>query len=237
MPEDKLNNKDPLDFQFGQSQEQIEELRSEFMSIGGLVSALPEVGSVRDFTIIGIPSNDASGDRQVNLYMMMEGKWFNLNSYGLEPTGNSGSIQQYNTNAIYTPVDGAGTETELVIANEAGTTDQWDLIHSTRMGYNKDGGLIIEKAGRYSGLWSISFSAGSANQDFEAGFWLNGVNQKVGGWAQRKIGTASDIGSFSAGGIADLVKGDRVSLAFANITPSASTIIINHASFTLNRIR
>jgi hypothetical protein len=223
------------DNQHGLSQESVESLRSEYLSIGGMVTELPEVSSVRDFTLVGIEGTDASGEVEVNLFMMMLGKWFNLNSYGLQPTGNSGSLSQFNTNAVYTPTS-TGVETELVIANEAGSVDQWDLIHSTRMGYNNDGGLIIEKAGRYVGIWSISFSASSANQEFEAGFWLNGENIEIGGWAQRKINTASDVGSFSANGIANLRKGDVVSLAIANLTSTAN-MIINHASFTLNRIR
>jgi hypothetical protein len=68
----------PVDDQFGLTQESMEALRAEYLSIGGLVKTLPDPSEVRDFTISTIMSSDKEGSDVANLWMMINGKWFHL---------------------------------------------------------------------------------------------------------------------------------------------------------------
>lgn len=232
MPEKELNNKDPLDFQFGQSQEQIEELRSEFVSLGGLVSVLPEVSSVRDWTMVGIPSIDSGGEKIISLWLMMNGEWYSLNSYRLTPTGASGNINMLNVAGIYT-VPIADTRYEFTTVRATGGTDHWELTDKNNINYS-DGVFTIIRAGRYHIAWSVSFTCGTNNREYEMGVMLNGVQTY--GWAHRKIGTSGDVGSMSAQTILDLKKGDKISLGYLCIA-NTTTLTASHANLTLNRIR
>jgi hypothetical protein len=165
--------------------------------------------------------------------MMMQGKWYNLNSYGLQPTGNAGSIDQYNTNSQIN-VASANVEYTITSANVVGGTDDWTINHLDGANYS-DGIFTITKAGRYLLTWSLSFYCVSNNKDIEGGIMVNGVNPQK-GWAQRRIGTASDVGNFGASAIINLIKNDKVGIAVMNIT-SASDIFINHGSFSIVRVR
>ena len=74
--EDKIQ----VDNQFGLSQDNIEELRTEFISLGGIVDTLPDVGDVRDWTMVAIQSVE-SGVQTVTLHLMVLGKWFNIGAH------------------------------------------------------------------------------------------------------------------------------------------------------------
>lgn len=54
----------------GVSEESLEGLRVEFVSLGGIVTTLPEVSSVRDFTQLVLKTGNLR-----ELYMIVEGKW------------------------------------------------------------------------------------------------------------------------------------------------------------------
>ena len=73
-------DKTQTDNQFGLSQDNIEELRAEFISLGGIVDTLPDVSDVRDWTMVAIES-DASGTQTVTLHLMVLGKWFNIGAH------------------------------------------------------------------------------------------------------------------------------------------------------------
>jgi hypothetical protein len=60
----------PDDIQRGISQENLEDLRSEFVSTGGIVTTLPDSSEVRDFTQVIL--NDGTTK---TLYMMIDGNW------------------------------------------------------------------------------------------------------------------------------------------------------------------
>ena len=66
----------------GLSQEARENLRTEFVSLGGIVKSKPDVSEVRDFTISAILSEDSLS---VTLIMMIDGKWFNIGDYTESP--------------------------------------------------------------------------------------------------------------------------------------------------------
>ena len=217
------------------SQENIEELRTEFISTGGLVTKLPEVSTVRDFTIVGIPSKDSGGEKVIALWMMMDGEWYSLNSYRLTPTGASGSISQYDTTSEVI-IANINEDTEIISTNIVGGTDDWTNTHLDNMGYS-DGQFTIERPGKYFISWALSFSmAGAGNDNIEAGVMVNHANLQKGGWAQRRIGTASDIGSMSANGMREFTKGTVISLAFRNES-GTDNIYIDHASLSILRIR
>ena len=222
------------DHQFGLPQDSIEELRNEFMTLGGVVDKLPEVSSVRDFTIVVIPKRDISGVEKIELWFMVLGKWWSLNDYYTTPVNNSASIVQKDTHSEVNIVS-ANIEYEIISANIVGGADDWSLAHKTGIAYN-DGVFTVGRAGRYFGIWSLSISSASANQDIEAGFWVDGSPTEFGGWAHRKISTASDVGSFSNHGITELRKGAKVSMAIMNETSTAN-VFIEHAGFTIFRVR
>ena len=66
----------------GLSQEARENLRTEFVSLGGIVKSKPDVSEVRDFTISAILSKDSLS---VTLIMMIDGRWFNIGDYTESP--------------------------------------------------------------------------------------------------------------------------------------------------------
>ena len=214
------------DNRFGLSQDSIEELRAEFISLGGIVDSLPDVGDVRDWTMVGIESKDLSGDLTVNLYLMMLGKWFSLNEYQVEPTGSHGNIDQFDTSSV---IAFTGANDITVI------TENWIVGILHFMDYNNAGVFTCKKAGSYSIGWSLSFASSGNNKDYEMGILVNGVNLQQ-GWAHRKIGASTDLGDMSSLTIFDLKKGDKISLGMLNETDT-QTAIIDHATLVLNRIR
>ncbi len=213
------------DNQFGLSQENVEELRSEFISFGGIVERLPDVGDVRDWTMVGIPSRDADGVDTISLFLMMTGKWFHLNEYQAQATGAYGSADQYDTGTV---INFGGTPDLVEV------TSGWTAGAMNNILYS--GGVFkIQRAGNYKISWAISFAIASGNnKEFEAGVLKNGVVTEQ-GWAHRKIAT-NDIGSFSASTIVPLKKNDLISLGVINETDTIA-MVIDHISFTIFRIR
>lgn len=212
--------------QFGLPQESIEELRSEFISLGGLVDKLPDVSSVRDWTMVGIPSKDASGVDIINLHLMMQGKWFSLNEYQERPTGAYGGIDQFDTVSTITFT---GVNDITVI------TADWSLSSLKDISYNNAGVFTIQKAGVYFIGWSLSFSSTGNNKDYEMGVLKNGVNIEQ-GWAHRRVAASTDLGNMSALTILELRSGDTISLGMLNEDDTTSAII-DHSGLTIYRIR
>ena len=62
----------------GLSQEARENLRTEFVSLGGIVTSLPDPSEVKDFTISVIMDTNITGAETATLYMMINGKWFTI---------------------------------------------------------------------------------------------------------------------------------------------------------------
>lgn len=59
------------------TQEIIEELRTEFLSKGGIVTVLPDVSEVREFTEVFI-FVDNSGSKTYKIYKMIDNDWYLL---------------------------------------------------------------------------------------------------------------------------------------------------------------
>ena len=231
-PERKLPEEVISDNEKGISEENLEGLRAEFVSLGGIVDTLPDPSSVRDWTMVGIHTVTDNGEDIIALWLMMKGQWYSLNSYRTTPTGSSGNINQLNTNSEIV-IGIVSTIYEINSANELGGTDDWVVTDKNTIDYS-DGVFTIIRSGRYLITWSASFYTATNNQEFEVGLLLNG--SQTYGWSQRKIGTASDIGSMGASTILDLKSGERISLGVQNITATAN-FFINHGNLTLNRIR
>ena len=223
-----IEKTEQLDYQKGISQENQESLRAEYFPIGVILTSLPEPSEVRDWTIATILKTDASGDDVMDLYLMMNGKWWSLNDYRATPSHASGNIDQYDTTSTVT----LGTPDAIVVV-----TADWTIGHIDGMGYNNAGVFTVEIAGEYQIVWSLSFTSSIANKDFEGGILVNGLSAQS-GWAHRRISTASDTGSMGASTIEDLRKGDTISLGVVGeTTPITGNLIIQHASFTIHRIR
>lgn len=222
------NKEDIKDYQRGVSQESLEDLRSEFVSIGGIVTTLPDISEVRDWTMVSILTKDISGEDVLELWLMSDGKWWSLNDYRATPSHASGNIDQYDTTSTVT----LGTPDAIVVV-----TADWTIGHIDRLGYNNAGVFTVEIAGEYQIIWSLSFTSSIANKDFEGGILINGLSAQS-GWAHRRISTASDTGSMGASTIEDLRKGDTISLGVVGETaPATGNLIVQHASFTIHRIR
>jgi hypothetical protein len=221
----------PNDFQRGVTQENLEDLRTEFLSSGGIIKTLPEVSSVRDWTIVGSLDKDASGEAVLTLYIMVDGKWWNLNDYRFTKTGASGNINMLNVVGTYS-VPVADTHYEFTTARSGGT-DHWDKTDLNNLTYD-DGVFTIQRAGRFAISWSCGFTCGTNNREFEMGVMLNGAQTY--GWSHRKIGTANDVGSMGAQTILELRKNDKISLGYLEIA-NTDSVVVSHANLTINRIR
>lgn len=215
-----------IDNEKGISEENLEGLRAEFVSLGGLVTELPEVSSVRDWTMVGIHSKDVSGEDTVNLYLMMMGRWFNLNEYQEKSTGAHGGIDQFDTGTVVN-FTGANTITEI--------TEGWALSTQQHILYDGAGVFTTEKAGNYYVGWSLSFASSGNNKDYEMGVLKKSIGLQQ-GWAHRKIAASTDLGDMSALTVLELKKGDKISLGMLNEDDTTSAII-DHAGLLIFRIR
>ena len=81
QPISQGNQEPVIDYQRGLSQENLEDLRSEYMPIGVIVDTLPEPSEVRDWTTAGILSKDSNGVDTVSIYRMIDGKWFSIGDF------------------------------------------------------------------------------------------------------------------------------------------------------------
>ena len=223
---EKVEPEENKDYQRGISQDNLEDLRSEYNPIGVLLDELPEPSEVRDWTMVAIPSKDASGIDTINLFLMVDGKWFNLNDYQEKETGAHAGVDQFDTASVITFT---GVNDITII------TDDWVLSDAHHIGYDGAGVFTIEKAGHYFIGWSLSFASSGNNKDYEMGILKNGVNIQQ-GWAHRKIGASTDLGDMSSLTILELRGGDKISLGMLNETDT-QTAIIDHAGFTIFRIR
>lgn len=219
------------DYQRGISQENLEDLRTEFLSTGGMVDVLPEPSEVRDWTIVGLQGKDNDGHDEVTLFVMMLGGWFDLGNYTHMSPHSEGSLDQFDTESEIV-IGATDTIYEISSANELSGNDDWVLSHSEGVSY-KDGVFTMIEAGHYTIAWSLSFHSGGSNQDYEGGILKNGENLQR-GWAHRKISGSGDIGSFGAHAIMDLKTGDRISIGVVNETSTAN-FFINHANIVIHR--
>ena len=91
--------------------------------------------------------------------------------------------------------------------------------------------ITVTKAGRYLITWSISFTAGAANQEVEGGIMIdNTFNTQA--TAHRKITTASDTGAMGGTCILDLAVDAVVALGIINET-STNTVTVQHSNMSL----
>jgi hypothetical protein len=230
--EKEKGSEEAVDYQRGISQENLEDLRAEYSPIGVILTSLPEPSEVRDWTMAGIITTDVSGEDVMELNLMADGRWWNLNDYRATKTGASGNINMLNVVGTYL-VAVADTHYEFNTTNASGSTDHWDLTDENNMSYD-DGVFTILRAGRFAITWSCGFTCGTNNREYEMGIMLNGVQTY--GWSQRKIGTSGDVGSMSAQTILELKKNDKISLGYLCIANTTS-VLVSHANLTLNRIR
>lgn len=205
----------------GISQENLEGLRAEFVSVGGVVSSLPNPKSVRDFTIVVIPSKNHK-EGHYERWQMINGLWcfigLALPSY---PHHISGSLDQRDSSQTIT-VSAIDTLTPVV--------DGWTTTHLDNVSV-KNGLFLIEAKVEYIFQWNLSFTASSANQLFEGVIIVNGVDVASGS-ARQKIGTASDATSMGSQGIFDLGIGDTIGLAIYNRT-SGADLTVEHANLSI----
>ena len=210
------------------SQENIEDLRSEFTSVGGIVTVLPDIQEVRDHTEVMIKAPTSDEEEQYDIWKAINGSWFHISRVGKFRLHSTGCVYQDNSNSTIA-IAGVDTLTPIIDSD-------WVLFHEDGMEWIPDEGVFrVDIAGEYLGVWSISFTASAANQDIEVGWILNETRFGA-GWAHRKISTASDTGNFGSPLLGDIKAGDKVGLGVVNTT-SGADLIIQHASITLNRIR
>ena len=95
------------------SQENVEELRSEFVSIGGIVTTLPDIQEVRDLSQVILNTDNAEV-----LYMAVDGKWKVVSL--LTPTWDDIRVP---VNAVR--IGGASPAAERFWDVDGGTTFRW----------------------------------------------------------------------------------------------------------------
>ena len=213
------------DNQFGVSQEALEELRTEFITAGGIVETLPDPSTVRDNTQVQIEKIDANNNQQFDLYQMIDGKWFHLIDVDQRKLHAEGSSEQYETGTLVTIV----TQDEPVEVTEGWTNHYLDNMT------NGSGTFTIQIAGDYQIHWSLSMVTVAPNQDFAGGIMCDGVLVER-GWAHLTLGATSDTGSMSSASIMKLRGGQQISLGILNHTGTGNCTI-EHASFSVIRIR
>lgn len=115
------------------------------------------------------------------------------------------------------------TVTATFTATDTGTMDQAATLNV------KD--IAI---GKYKITWQASATTSSNNETFD--FFLHkGVTTIVGSKTRRKFGTAADFGSFGGQALIDVISGDKLSFALANID-SAGNITIRDFSLIVIRL-
>lgn len=210
-----------LDGQRGISQEALEDLRSEFLSIGGVVKSLPDVKSVRDNTIVMI--RDTSYKVEVyDRWQMINNKWYWIGKAVPEnPFNITGEVYQKNTG---TTIAVASINT-LYNITSGWTYDLVEHIH-----YNQAGLFQIEHGGEYLVIWSLSLLSAGTNKEYEAGIVLNG-SEFTSGWSHEKLAVANDTLSMSSSAILNLKTGDKINLGIICRTSPVADVDIEHANF------
>ncbi len=213
------------DYQRGISQENLEDLRSEFVSIGGIVNSLPDISEVRDNTQIYIPKTDGDGKQLFDRYQAIDGKWYILPDTAQHELHAEGSSEQYETGTLVTiaVIDKA---VELL----SGWTNHY--LHNMT---NGNGVFTIQVAGDYQIHWSLSLVPISPNKDFAAGIMIDSVAVPI-GWAHLTLGASTDTGNMSSLSMKELKSGQKVSLGLLNHTDTTN-VNVEHASFSVIRIR
>ena len=100
--------------------------------------------------------------------------------------------------------------------------------------FGNDREITVENAGRYKIVWSISFTAASANQEIEGSAMVDNI-YNLECTAHRRISTATDTGAMSGNCILDLDADDVISLGVLNETSTAN-IIIEHSNMSLSAV-
>lgn len=213
------------DNQFSLPQEAIEELRTEFITAGGIVTALPDVSTVRNNTQVQIQKFDANNNQQFDLYQMIDGKWFHLTDVDQRVLHAEGSSEQYETETVIT-IDTQDVPVEIL----EGWTNHF--LHNMT---NGTGVFTVVIAGDYQIHWSLSLLTASPNKDFAAGIMIDHVAVPR-GWAHLTLGASSDTGSMSSASVMKLRGSQKISLGILNHTDDANCSI-EHASFSVIRIR
>jgi hypothetical protein len=220
MPEREL-----IDNEKGVSQESLEGLRAEFISLGGIVTELPEISSVRDFTQIYIPKLDGDSKQLFDRYQALDGKWYRLPDTAEHDLHAEGSSEQYMVGTVMTIV----TQNVAVEILEG-----WTNHHLHNM-LNGAGVFTITVAGDYQIHWSLSLVPVSPNKDFAAGIMIDGIEAPI-GWAHLTLGASTDTGNMSSLSLKTLRGGQKVSIGILNHTDTTN-VEIEHASFSVIRIR
>ena len=220
-----IEDKELKDNQFRLPQDAIEELRTEFISIGGIVDELPEMGTVRDFTQVHIPKTDADGKEMYDRYQAINGKWFLLPDVAQHHLHAEGSSEQYETDQLIT----------ITLADAIyPVVDGWTNHYLHNMG-NGTGIFKMKIAGDYHIGWTLAFHSTGANQNYGCGLLVNDINVEI-AWSHTHTQATGDIAMMGAGTIYRLREGDRISIGIKNIGGTAN-VIIDHASFSVFRLR
>ena len=213
------------DYQRGISQENLEDLRSEFVSIGGIVNDLPDISEVRDNTQIYIPKTDADGKEMYDRYQAINGKWFRLSDTAEHKLHAEGSQEQYETGTVVT-IGVIGTIYPI--------TEGWHNHYLDSM-TNGSGVFTMNIAGDYFIYWTVSIHSTAPNEIYQCGLLVDGVNVET-AWSQLTLGGTGQVGSMGASTIWRLKAGQKVSIGIRNTTTTADPVI-DHASFSVFRIR
>lgn len=223
--ETDMTEREPIDNEKGISQESLEGLRAEFISLGGIVTELPEISSVRDFTQIYIPKLDGDSKQLFDRYQALDGKWYRLPDTAEYELHAEGSSEQYETGTVITIVT-----QDVAVEILEGWTNHY--LHNMS---NGDGVFTMEIAGDYQIHWSLSLLTVSPNKDYAAGVMVDGAPVEI-GWAHLTLGASTDTGNMSSLTIKELRSGQKVSIGILNHT-DATNVSVEHASFSVIRIR
>lgn len=212
------------DNQRGVSQDALEDLRTEFLSVGGIIQSLPDPKSVRDNTIVMIRNLDYKIE-VYSRYQMINGNWYWIgDALPSNPFHISATITQKNSATVIGTSAGTGTIVDI--------TTGWTSIHKENITYKQAGVYEILSDGEYYINWQLSIDTGTANKSFEAGVIING-SEYGGGWSHSFLTTTSAETCLSGNTIVDLKKGDLVNLAIRCMSSPAVDVTIDHADFTI----
>lgn len=218
----------------GVSEENLEGLRAEFVSLGGLVTKLPEVSEVRDWTMVGLLESTDAKTQVINLFVMTNGEWqsiIDIQAIGSNILRASADAGAFAVDAELT-INTIDVAEELVDANADKTI--WTLHNTENLDF-AGGVFTVKYAGYYNIQWSISFTSIGSNKVYECGLYADGVDTER-GYAQVKIITAGDVVSFGSNASNFISEGTKLSLYVTNTT-DAVNFIVQHASLTIHRIR
>ena len=213
------------DYQKGISQDNLEDLRSEFVSIGGIVNTRPDMSEVRDGTQVYIPKTDADGKEMYDRYQAINGKWFLLPDTAEHLLHGEGSSEQYETGTVVTI---------LVQHNIYPIEEGWTNHYLHNMD-NGSGVFTIKVAGDYFIAWTLAIHSSAPNEIYGCGLLIDNVNVET-AWSHLTLGGTGAVGTMGASTMWRLKAGQRVSIGIKNTTSTADPII-DHASFSVFRLR